>query len=277
MAKSDRTRLLKHLAFGEDEIINRLNLCLLLQNKDARLLSAELAKYMKNEPSKYKDWVHNYGMGVVFLLCRDLRVNKRYWGSTTFRLMSSGIIRYFLELCENAFNVAMRNGFTFAAARPLTIPEQDAAAQAVSARKVEEVDSYTPYGMHLKKFVSVLGSVFESLHEDKKISEPERNHFSTRPEELSEEARKVLRSALFWTILQERPLTKDKAPSSVGAEVEYHLNHIYSPYFQISYRRKRSLNIDPRLMNIMLVGKSKRQRLPVEKSCQRKPSRLYTS
>ena len=54
--------------------------------------------------------------------------------------MSSGIIRYFLELCENAFNVAMRNGFNFDNARPLTIAEQDAAAQAVSARKVEEVD-----------------------------------------------------------------------------------------------------------------------------------------
>jgi hypothetical protein len=168
--------------------------------------------------------------------------------------MSSGIIRYFLELCENAFNVAMRNGFNFTAARPLTVHEQDSAAQAVSARKVDEVDSYTPYGMHLKKFVSVLGSVFESLHEDKKISEPERNHFSTRPEDLSEEARKILKAALFWTILQERPLTKDKAPSSLGAEVEYHLNHIYSPYFQISYRRKRSLYIDPTLMNVMLVG-----------------------
>lgn len=191
--RGDRSRLFQQLANGEDEIINRLNLCLLLQNKDPQVLSDELEKYGRNEPSKYKDWVHNYGMGVVFLLCRDLRVNKRYWGSTTFRLMSSGIIRYFLELCENAFNVAMRNGFTFETARPLTIAEQDAAAQAVSARKVEEVDSYTPYGMHLKKFVSVLGAVFESLHEDKKISEPERNHFSTRPEELSEDARKVLK------------------------------------------------------------------------------------
>ena len=100
----------------------------------------------------------------------------------------------------------------------------------------------------------MLGAVFESLHEDKRISELERNHFSTRPEELSDDARKVLKSALLWTIVQERPLTKDKSPSSLGAEAEYHLNHIYSPYFQISYRRKRSLYIEPNLMNVILIG-----------------------
>ena len=247
-----RTRLFEVLGNGDDELLNRLNYCLLLQGKNPEALSADLDKFRADLPSRYKDWLHNYSLGIVFLLCRDVGVNKRYWGFTTFCLMSSGIIRYFLELCETAFTIAQRRGFTFSNPRQLTMTEQDSAAQAVSARKVEEVDSYTPHGSNLKNLVAVLGSVFESLHEDQRVSEPERNHFTTRPEELSDIARSVLRSAVLWNVLQERRITKDKAPSNIGTQTEYHLNHIYSPYFQISYRRKRSLYINPSLLERIL-------------------------
>jgi hypothetical protein len=247
-------RLYTSLAGGPDEIINRLNYCLLLQGKRPTNLAQELEKHIEGQPSAYKEWLHNYEMGSVFLLCRDAGVHKRYWGFTTFSLLSSGTIRYFLELCENAFTIAIHKGFNFSQPRQLTVEEQDAAAQAVSFRKVEEVDSYTPHGINLKHMVGVLGTVFENLHEDPKVSEPERNHFNTRPEELSDTARSVLQSAVLWNVLQERPTTKDKSPSSIGSEREFHLNHIYSPFFQISHRRKRSLFIRSAILERILTG-----------------------
>lgn len=252
--EKETRRIYSVLAEGPNEIINRLNYCLLLQGKRPDNLVKELEKHVAGQPSSYKEWLHNYELGVAFLLCRDAGVHKRYWGFTTFSLLSSGTIRYFLELCENAFTIAIRKGFNFTQPRPLTVDEQDAAAQAVSLRKVEEVDSYTPHGVNLKHMVGVLGAVFENLHEDPKVSEPERNHFNTRSEELSDTARSVLQSAVLWNVLQERPATKDKAPSSMGSDREFHLNHIYSPFFQISHRRKRSLYIRPEILEKILTS-----------------------
>lgn len=239
-----RGKLLEALAGDADPILNRLNLVLLLQKrKNADKILDELKKFKKGQDSNYRDWLHNYAWGVVFLLCRDYRQRKRYFGHDTYLQLSSGIPRYFIQLCFYAFDYANKDeNFVFGTDTKLSITVQDKATYHLSVNKVDEIDTYPPVGHKLKRLVLVLGRVFEQLHKRPSISEPEPNHFYTNYDAISGSSKEVLDSGIMWAVFQPRPLTKIKSPGQPRG-FEYHLNHIYAPYFEISYRRKRRLDI----------------------------------
>ena len=102
----------------------------------------------------------------------------------------------------------------------------------------------------------LLGNVFERLHRDPRQSEPERNHFHTDYDKLSEETRTFLKNSELYSVLQKKEETKDKSFSIDSNNIEYHLNHIYAPYFQISPRKIRSLKIDPHILETIINGES---------------------
>lgn len=242
------------LANPEKSLVSRLNLVLLERSKSPTIdeLLTELTKYETGKPSKYKEWLHNNKVGMLFLLCHELGERKKYYGFDVFSALSSGIIRYFLELCEHAFNNACKNEFTFSQPRSLTQEEMDTAAHHVSRYKFNDIETYPPYGPQMKRFILLLGGIFSALHKDSKLSEPERNHFHTRMDEVSVDGKQILDSAVMWTVLQEKSPTKLKEPTVPYEEVDYHLNRIYAPLFQISYRQIRKLFIPPAYLNNML-------------------------
>lgn len=245
---------LDRLANPEKPIMSRLNLALLERRKPYSIdeLLDQIAKYEMGKPSKYKDWVHNNKVGILFLMCHELGEKKKYYGFDVFADLSSGIIRYFLELCERAFANAIKNGFSFMQPRRLTYHEMDNAAQYVSRYKFNDVETYPPYGPQMKRFILLLGGVFSALHKDGRLSEPERNHFNTRMDEITPHGKEILDAAVMWTVLQEKSPTKLKEPTVPYEEVDYHLNRIYAPLFQISYRQIRKLFISPVHLNNML-------------------------
>ncbi|MGO9090450.1 MAG: hypothetical protein ACLQGU_07235 [bacterium] len=237
-----------------DPMFSRLSLVLLLQGKKPDQVLAELKKYKGGHDSKFKEWLHNYGLGVVFLLCRDYRQRKRYFGYDAYLQLSSGIPRYFIQLCFYAFDYANKDdSFVFSAEDKISIQVQDKAAYHLSVNKVDEIDTYPPVGHKLKRLVLVLGRVFEQLHKRPTISEPERNHFYTNYDAISASSRETLNSGIMWAVFQPRPLTKIKSVKQPRG-IEYHLNHIYAPYFEISYRRKRRLDIPVDDFNSLVDG-----------------------
>jgi len=237
-----------------DPMLSRLSLVLLLQGKKPDQILVELEKYNSGQDSKFKEWLHNYGLGVVFLLCRDYRQRKRYFGYDTYLQLSSGIPRYFIQLCFYAFDYANKDdNFVFGADDKISIQVQDKAAYHLSVSKVDEIDTYPPVGHKLKRLVLVLGRIFEQLHKRPAISEPERNHFYTDYDALSVSSREALNSGIMWAVFQPRPLTKIKSGKQPRG-FEYHLNHIYAPYFEISYRRKRRLDISVTDFNNLVDG-----------------------
>jgi hypothetical protein len=256
--KKQTKELHRILAENEDPLINRLNLCLLLRQPTYRPtieeLKEELEKWKEGKSPKYKDWLHNAQLGLVFLLARDYRQHKMYFGFDVFSMLSSGIVRYFLELCLHAFNFAFSEGFSFNDPKPISMDVQTRAARYVSRYKIDDIETYSPHGRRLKRFILVLGSVFETLHKHRNVTlgEPEQNHFHTKTLELEDKDKALLDSAVMWTTLQERIPTKEKSGELSLETGEYHLNHIYCPYFEISYRRKRRLYIKPGLLHRML-------------------------
>ncbi|MCL9807457.1 hypothetical protein NAT51_18160 [Flavobacterium amniphilum] len=243
---------------SNDPLLLRLHIVLLDRNNNIEILVDEYKKYLKGQKSKYKDWIHNNRNGLIYLIAKESSKDKLYYGFTTYKLLSSGIIRFFIELCESAFKQASRNGFTFSNPRKLTAEEQTQAADHVSHYKVNDIETYTPYSNFLKRFVILLGNVFERFHRDKKLSEPEKNHFSTDYDKLTLESQSFLKNAELYSVLQVRDETKDKSHSIDSNNIEYHLNHIYAPYFQISPRKIRSLKIDANNLDTLINGESQK-------------------
>ena len=135
----------------------------------------------------YGSWKHNILFATYFLLCKELDVIKKYHGLPTFSMLSSGVIRSFLEICESAFDYAFGEGFSFDKPRHLTIDEQTNAAHYVSQSKVSKIEGFVPDGMYLKRFMLALGKIFYLKHTDPDatLGEPEPNHFFTKPLELN--------------------------------------------------------------------------------------------
>ncbi|WP_367753796.1 hypothetical protein [Flavobacterium sp. WC2430] len=243
---------------SDDPIILRLILVLFERGQKADYLASEYKLHLNNNESKFKDWLHNNKMGLVYLLCKENSKQKLYYGFNTYKSTSSGIIRFFLELCESAFKNAYRNSFEFNNPRALTPTEQSEAAYYVSQYKINDIETYTPYSNQLKRFVLLLGNIFEKFHRDPRLSEPEKNHFSSDFDKLGEETLTFLKSAELYSVLQKKEETKDKKPTIDSNNTEYHLNHIYAPYFQISPRKIRSLYIDPKTLDFLINSDSKK-------------------
>lgn len=245
---------LKSLADPSRPMISRLNLALLDRRKPANIrdLIRELKQFDLGKPSKYKDWLHNNEIGLLFVIYHEQGSRKKYYGFEVFSALSSGIIRYFIELCEHAFQNAYYNQFSFVEPRELSIDEMDAAAHHVSRYKFNDIETYPPHGPQLKRFILLLGGMFRALHKDVKQSETEINHFNTRMDEINEKGKAILDSAVMWTVLQEKSPTKLKEPILSYEEIDYHLNRIYAPVFQISYRKKKKLFIPANNLNNML-------------------------
>jgi len=87
------------------------------------------------------------------------------------------------------------------------------------------------------------------------MSEPEQNQFTINSggRALTEEELAFMSEAVRFGILVEQQETKSK--SGVGLDiVDYQLNPIYAPYFQISYRRKRKLEISVEQFHTLIMG-----------------------
>lgn len=233
----------------KDVLLIRLIMILIDRGVPVGEIQNELIKYETGTPSKFKDWIHNNKNGILFLVCKENRKKKLYYGYNTFISLSSGIIRYYIELCEVAFRNANRNGFDFRNPRQLNEIEQSDAARYVSRYKINDIEHYSN---SISQFINLLGNVFEKLHRNPKLSEPEQNHFSTEYEKLSSKAKTFLSNAVLYSVLQKKQETKEKSNAINSNKWEFHLNHIYTPYFEISARKKRKLEIKSHIFEALI-------------------------
>jgi hypothetical protein len=230
----------------------RMHIALLLRKNQYAVPAKDLVEAKAKGTAKYKEWAHNTETAVIFLLCHELKVEKKYHGFQVYSALSSGVVRSFLELAEYAFDYAFsnpKNPFSFSAPREFTIEEQTKAVYFVSNFKIKEIDSYEPSGHHLKRFTIALGKIFHALHTNSNstLGEVEHNHFETKVTELKrerDEAAVLLKHAIRHKILEEVEPTKTKSEEIIEF-TDYHLNHVYCPAFRISHLRKRKIPIAP--------------------------------
>lgn len=230
----------------------RLHLALLLRAANFRPTISELYiaysawKDRKNDKwaKKYQNWFHNAKNGLIFLLAKDCGLTKWYYGFDTFVALSSGVVRYFLELCEQTFNIAVLEGFSWEDPKPISSEIQTRAAKYISQNKVNEIAAYPVYGKRLRIFVQHFGEICRDLHrnDNSTLGEPEVNHFTTEALQLSADVEKHLNNAVTCLVLQKLPQTKSKENFRTDIS-DYHLNKIYAPYFEISFNKKRKIKL----------------------------------
>lgn len=211
------------------------------------------SSYTTND-ERYSDWLHNRKNGVIYLLCKETKREKMYFGFDVFSALSSNIVRYFLELCEQSFKIAFLNDYDWNS--QISPETQTEAARYVSEYKIVDIAGYEPYGKELRIFVQYLGQIFNKLHtaEDNTLGEPEPNHFNTKDLSLPDSSKKIIASAIMWNVLQEGETTKKKQSKLSPETVDYYLNKIYVPYFGISYRNQRKIFISVEILQDLFAG-----------------------
>ena len=235
-------------------INSRLHYALLCKKTSYTPTLESLYKAYTTKSSRYNEWMHNRKYGLVFLLCKEVKRDKMYYGFDVYLALSSYVVRYFLELCEQAFKIAFLTSFSWTSTISPEI--QTEAARYVSEYKIEDIARYEPYGRELRLFVQYLGQIFYKLHtiENNTLGEPEPNHFNTKDLSLPENLKQRIDSAVLWNVLQEVEPTKRKQSKFSPETVDFYLNKIYVPYFGISYRNQRKIQIDVGILGQLLSG-----------------------
>lgn len=258
--RAEIERIIKILSYPENPLVEMLNILLLIRGKNPEQISLMKEKYRQGdvtskEYSEYKLLYDKNKVALLFHLARDCRKAKKYYGFEAFCMLSSGIIRSFLELCYHTFNYAIFNELdNLMKSGKISSDSQERGI----LREVEDffdwIRSIPVYGSKVTLFIDSLGALFRSLHyADKRLSEPEPTYFNTEYDTLSAEAKKVLDTAIMWSILQQKEPMQTKTPTEILPDV-YALNRILAPRYRISYRTRGRTKIKPDDLEILLLG-----------------------
>jgi hypothetical protein len=201
----------------------------------------EFRKHIAGHANRFdsSEWIKNNLVGVTLqLYSRVNRACPLFAGFDTIVLMSRGNVRHFLEMLHQAFLKLEGDQFIIPS---LSVEDQADAVRAASLEFLTGVRSSGTFGNYLHALALSLGAIFREKQRDVAQSEPEINHFSIGDGDIGEKLKTYLAEAVKWSVLYELEETKKK---SIGVKsFEYVLNPIFSGYFQISYRKKRSIPI----------------------------------
>lgn len=214
----------------------------------------ELKRFSAERKGSFEStWVHNNLFGSILELYRPFaRECPLYSGFDTLATMANNNLRNFLILCYKTLEVAELRDEPDA---PYSVDIQCRAAYDASEQLIKEIRTFGRLGEQLRVFVLRLGSIFRALQASPAMSEPEQNQFTINSggRALQREEQAFIAEAQRFGILVEQQETKSK--SGVGLDIlDYQLNPIYAPYFQISYRRKRKLEISVEQFHTLIMG-----------------------
>lgn len=214
-----------------------------------------LKRYANSEGNSFDDkgWIHNNLVGALLELYRPYgSICPIYSGYDTYFTMANNNLRHFLILCYKALEVA---DLAEESVDVISVDIQARAAYEAADQLIREIKTFGTQGERLRMFVLRLGNVFRALQAAPAMSEPEQNQFTINSgsRELSLGESEFLAEAKKYGIITEQLETKTKG--KVGSDlVDYQLNPIYSPYFQISYRRKRKIDLSVEEFHILALG-----------------------
>jgi hypothetical protein len=214
----------------------------------------ELKSYRANRSGSFgSTWIHNNLFGALLELYRPYgRECPLYSGFDTLCTMANNNLRNFLILCYKTLEVSELRDIE---SPPYPVDVQCRAAYDAAEQLIREIKTFGPSGEQLRVFTLRLGSVFRALQASPAMSEPEQNQITINSgaRALNDDERRFISELLKYAILIEQLETKTKG--NVGQDiVDYQLNPIYAPYFQISYRRKRKIDLTVEQFHTLAMG-----------------------
>jgi hypothetical protein len=204
-----------------------------------------------------KDFFDRVEIGATYRVLRNSR--KAFAGVDDFVLLSSGIMRYFLELCGMSYHFAEQNGRQVKEGQQITVNEQTDATYTLSKYHLFNIRKNIPtYGPTIYQFVVDLGDVFRyKLH--KHLSEPEAARIAVSDPQFLEksdmkELKMVLDAAIMHSVLQ--------SPGGIGGirpknatevqPVEYIICKMYAPALQFPVRSRWRTKFSCKDLNLLI-------------------------
>jgi hypothetical protein len=200
-------------------------------------------KLQEKEKSEY---LHRLEVGALYRLKKK---RKLFAGFDDFILLSSGIVRYFLELCGMSYYFAVRGPHRPKGALKITCKHQTDAAYVLSSYYLGTISkNIARHGPKIQQLAIDLGDVFRQKLLNH-LSEPEAARLSiTDPHTLEdssyEEVRRILDVAEMHSVLQvPRGLGGIRPKHATEVQpLEYLLNRVYAPVLQFSSRPRWRTN-----------------------------------
>lgn len=218
----------------------------------AREFSA-LVEGSNNRLSLGSDLISNNLFGCVnSIFLQAHKTSILFSGFSALTLMARNNTRHFLELVHRIFK-----SYEGTNAEAVTVPTVPPEVQANAVREASElilgqVRGHGTFGPQLHALTQCLGSIFKERHRNDRQSEPEVNHFTIQNGDLDAKLQCYLREAEKWSVLFLHRETKMKTVGAANSD--FILNPIFAPHFQISYRKKRSMQISALQLLQMFEG-----------------------
>lgn len=229
------------------------------KNIDVVELHGEFLKYKLSKETKYKSWIPNnlYGMIIHIYNLFPSKHCPLYAGYNQFIKISRGNIRHFLELCHQSVLKSEVDGEQEENnLDEIKVEIQAFATKRASELEIDKISDLGAQGIHLKRVVKRIGRIFNYAQSRRSQSESEINHFTLDLSDitsLSENTQSLLLEALIWSVLIEQKSTKSKSDDTLE-EKDYLLHPVLSPYFGISYRKKRKLKFNIDELEVIFLG-----------------------
>jgi hypothetical protein len=238
--------------FGlESEIEEMINIMLQMQKK---------VRYSSLEKSEQIEFKKRLEIGALYRVMAKKHKRRQFSGFDDLMVLSSGIIRYFLEICGTSYYYAIQDNIDVKKGNPIKVRHQSDAVYSLSSFYLYNIrKNLVQYGADIHRLVIDLGDIFRAKTLNH-LTEPEAARISIMdPQSLSEESHEKIATILDLAEMHSVMQTfvgiggiRPKHASNVQPK-EYILNRIYSPVLQYSprcrWRTSFSTNDLERLVN----------------------------
>ena len=251
------SEIAKIISNKEKPIAETLNALWVIRKKRSDmsyLQAAEFARqamegYFNKEENeavkKYRaDYINKYRYAITVFICSVYKRPKLYYGFNAISYLANGNTRTFINLCRTIISDALfYERSNFFKTGSISKETQSRAIHNFAQEEFDDVCSIITYGYNIRNLVFNLGNMLAIYHKDKKIRCPETNQFTFDESTLSEEDFRFIKMAQSWAMIikKERP---QRATAGNNQKVDlFHINKIFYPIFNISYRTRGGVNL----------------------------------
>ena len=195
-------------------------------------------------PDRWRTQYGNYKYSYLFTIRKGKRgVRKHYAGWGVYCSLSSGNIRFLLELVDQAFRLYSEDGMALG---PIDVGIQTEAAQNAGKRNLRELEGLSLNGAKLTRLLLSLGRVFQVMAANPVGHTPEVNQFHLSAEVRSTADRSEVESLVKEGIMHLALLRYSGSKLQSEADVrgfDYVIHPIFAPFFVFGHRRKRKIEL----------------------------------
>ncbi len=210
----------------------------------------EVISAFRDDTQRSKDWYHNYHQGALYWLYSLYGKDKRYAGFRQIVGIAGNNTRVALDLCYAIIEQWLASGED----KPLPIAT-DIQNRAIHDQSESYFRKLVEKGQdvgQIHRFVERLGRLFEIIHKGPRQSEPEINHFKLK-DEADEETFAMLRRCRTDAVLRWLPGNKQKSLADEQRDA-WQIHPRYTPHFNISWRRKKGMELTGRELRALFFG-----------------------